>query len=150
MKAKKKRLRILVRILKSTNTDKMLLTYLCFVLLDALVIWILEPQITSYPDALWYCYAVGSTVGFGDMVTTSFLPKMLSVLLTIYTLLVTAIVTGVLTNYYTQTIESNNEETVTAFMDRLERLEELSPEELKELSGKIKKFRENRRTDTEE
>ncbi len=138
-----KRLRILRNILVRTKTDRILLGYLVFVLLSALLILIFDPAITHYGDALWYCYAVVSTAGFGDVVATVMLSKMLSVLVTAYSTIVIAVVTGVVVNFYTQIIDMQRKGTVTAFMDRLEHLDTMSKEELKELSAQIKRFNDN-------
>lgn len=138
-----KRLRVLRNILVRTKTDKILLVYLAFVLICALLIVIVDPAITSYSDALWYCYAVISTAGFGDIVATTVISKLLSLLVTAYSVIVIAIVTGVVVNFYTQIIELQRKETLTAFMDKLEHLETMSKEELKEISAQVKKFNDN-------
>ena len=64
------------------------------------------------------------------------LEKMCSVLLTIYSLFVVAIATGVVVNFYTQDVEMQRKETLAMFMDQLERLPELSREELENISRK--------------
>ena len=139
------RLRVLKRILRNTGADKVMVSYTGFVLVDALLIWVTEPTIRTYREALWYCYAVISTAGFGDVVVTHPLPRILSFILTAYSVLVIAIVTGVVVNYYTNMIEIKNKETITAVLDQMERLPELSKEELKELSARVSKMRGNNR-----
>lgn len=138
-----KRLRVLRNILVRTKTDKILIAYVVFVLVCALMILIVDPAITRYGDALWYCYAVISTAGFGDVVATTLFSKILSLFVTMYSTIVIAIVTGVVVNFYTQIIEMQQKETITAFMDKLEHLENMSKEELKEISAKVKKFNDN-------
>ena len=115
--------------------------FVLFLLADAAVIRLVEPDIHRYGDALWYCYAVISTAGFGDIVTVTLIGKICSVLLTIYTIFVVAIVTGVVVNFYTQLVEMQQKETLAMFMDKLERLPELSKEELEHISQKVRKFR---------
>ena len=66
---------------------------------------------------------------------------MCSVLLTIYSLFVVAIATGVVVNFYTQMVETQRKETLAMFMDQLERLPELSREELENMSRKVRRFR---------
>ena len=90
------------------------------------MIQLVEPDINRYGDALWYCYAVISTAGFGDVVAVTYIGKMCSVLLTIYSIFVVAIATGVVVNFYTQMVELQRKETLAMFMDQLERLPELS------------------------
>ena len=140
-----KKLKILKIILKQTYTDRILTGYFAFVLLSALIIWVTEPAITSYVDSLWYCYEVFSTTGFGDVVVTTFLPKILSVVITLYSALVLALITGVIVNFYTELMKRTNMETIEVFFDKIERLPELSRNELEELSQNVKKFRGGQR-----
>ncbi|MEQ2842771.1 potassium channel family protein [Dorea longicatena] len=136
-----KKLRMLWGILRHTHADRILLGFVLFLLADAAIIQIVEPDINRYGDALWYCYAVISTAGFGDIVAVTFIGKACSVFLTIYTLFVVAIVTGVVVNFYTQLVELQRKETLAAFMDKLERLPELSKDELETISRNIKRYR---------
>lgn len=136
-----KKLRMLWGILRHTHADRILLGFVLFLLADAAIIQIVEPDINRYGDALWYCYAVISTAGFGDIVAVTFIGKTCSVFLTIYTLFVVAIVTGVVVNFYTQLVELQRKETLAAFMDKLERLPELSKDELETISRNIKRYR---------
>lgn len=106
---KGKKLRILSSILKQTKADKMLIGYFVFVLVDAFAIFLLEPGIKNYFDALWYCFSVITTTGFGDVVVTTASAKIATVLLSIYSVLIIAIVTGVVVNYYTKIIEERND-----------------------------------------
>lgn len=140
-----KKLRILRNILVRTKTNRILIAYLVFVLFSALLILLFDPSITRYGDALWYCYAVISTAGFGDVVVTTMFSKVVSVLVTAYSTIVIAIVTGVVVNFYTEITELQRKETLTAFMDKLERLDSLSKEELTEISSQVKRFNDNLR-----
>ena len=136
-----KRLKLLWIILKRTKATQIILGFVLFLFANAAVIQLVEPNINRYGDALWYCYAVISTAGFGDFVAVTFIAKICSVLLTIYAIFVIAIVTGVVVNFYTQMVEMQRKETLIMFMDKLERLPELSKEELESISRKVREFR---------
>lgn len=136
-----RKLKVLVGILKRTRADKILVGFIVFLFVVAAVIELAEPDINRYGDALWYCYAVISTAGFGDVVAVTFIGKICSALLTVYAIFVTAIVTGVVVNFYTQMVEMQRKETIAMFMDQLERLPELSREELENISQKVRKLR---------
>lgn len=136
-----RRLKVLAGILKRTRADKILVGFIVFLFVVAAVIELAEPDINHYGDALWYCYAVISTAGFGDVVAVTFIGKICSALLTVYAIFVTAIVTGVVVNFYTQMVEMQRKETIAMFMDQLERLPELSREELESISQKVRKLR---------
>ena len=142
---KKRPLHIIRNVLKQSHTDKVLWIYFAFVIVSAFLIWIFEPGISKFTDALWYCYAVISTAGFGDIIVTGPLPKILSVAVTVFSMFVVALVTGVATNYYMQLISIRNNETLEAFIDKLEHLPDLSHEELEELSRRVTLFRKTRK-----
>ena len=133
-----KKLRLLRRILRQTGADKTWTGFAVFFLVCAGIIWLWEPAITTYGDALWYCFAVVTTIGFGDVTVTTHLARVLSVLLSLYAVMVIAIVTGVVVNYYNQLVALRQKESLTALMDRLERLPELSQEELEQIARRVR------------
>ena len=98
----------------------------------------IEPDINSYRSALWYCYEVFSTVGFGDKVCVTPLGRILTGLVTIVSLLVVAIVTGVVVAYYNDIVSIKYKLTKAEILDKLEHLPELSKEELEMLSKDIR------------
>ncbi len=136
-----KRLKILKTILKQTKADQVLFTYILSIFLLAFIIFLAEDTFPSYGDALWYCYEVISTIGFGEFTVVTLTARLCSVFLTVYSLLVIAIITGVITNYYIQLTQLRNNETVVNFIDKLENLPQLSKEELQQLSENVHKFR---------
>ena len=62
-------------------------------------------------------------------------------MLSIYAIFVIAIATGVVVSYYNQTVRTKLGESKELLLDKLEHLHELSLEELKNLSDKVKKLR---------
>ena len=135
-----KKLRILKGILQKTGASKILLAFLVFFLADALVIMLVEPEIHTYGEAIWYCYSVFSTAGFGDVVAVTTIGRILSILLTIVTLLVVGLVTGVIVAFYNDMVSVKYKASKAEILDDLEHLDTLSKEELQELSEKIKKI----------
>ena len=128
-------------IFRETGANRLLYSYLIFVFISALLILIFEPGITTFEDAIWYCYAVVSTAGFGDIVVHTPLAKLISVVVTIYSSIIIAMLTAVVVNYYNEILSIRQQETLLAFFDKLERLPELTPEELKDLSEKVRNYR---------
>jgi threonine/homoserine/homoserine lactone efflux protein len=54
----------------------------------------------EYANALWYCFAVVTTIGFGDMTAVSTIGRILSVILGIYGIIVVALITSIIVNFY--------------------------------------------------
>lgn len=136
-----KKLKLLKIVIKRTGADKILSGFVIFTLLVAFIISLIEPNINSWWDGIWYCYSVISTVGFGDMLVVSVISKILSMLLTVYSVIVIAIITGVIVNFYNESRKAQMNESLAIFLDKLEHLPDLSKDELKEISQKIKKIR---------
>lgn len=137
-----RKLKILKRVLKNTGADKLLISFVIAFFIASLIIWLWEPNITSFSDAVWYCYAVFSTVGFGDEIAVTYVGRIISVILSILSLLVIALVSGVIVAFYTDIVSIRYKTSKAEIADKLERLPELSKEELTELSETIKKLRE--------
>ena len=135
-----RRLRILNFVMKRTHMYPIIMSFLVFTFIDAFVILMAEPGITSYADALWYCYVVMATVGFGDIVAVTFIGRVASVLITVYALFVFAMATGVVVNFHAQLIEIQQKDTIAAFADKMQHLPEMSKEELTHISENVKKF----------
>lgn len=138
-----RKLTVLYRLLKRTGASKILFSYVLYVLAASLVVFLVDPNINSYADALWYNYAVISTIGFGDIVASALITKILSLTVTIYSTIIIAIITGIIVNYYNQILELQKKDTLTAFMVQLEHLPDCSKEELAELSDRVRQFNTN-------
>ena len=136
-----KKLRILRMVLHKTKADRLVLGFVVFLLVVSGILWAVEPGMTTYREALWYCYAIISTSGFGDFVAVTFVGRVCSILVTIYAIFVIGIVTGVVVSYFQQTVQVQFEDSKMAFLDKLERLPELSKEELEEMARKARKLR---------
>ena len=137
---KKKRRRLLIKTFRDTGVDKIVGSFLIFFLIAVLVVWIFEPTITDYFDRFWYCFVSMATIGFGDISATTLIPRIVTVLLWLYAVVVLAIFTAVLTSFFMDAAKLKANESVREFMGELERLPELSKEELTKLSERVKKF----------
>ncbi len=135
--------RIMWNVLKRTGADKLLYGYLVLLLVISFVIVLVEPDINTYFDGLWYCYNVLSTIGLGDTIAVTFVGKVLSIILSVYSILIIAVIPGVITSFYLEVIKLRTNESMEKFLYDLERLPELSEKELGEISEKVKKFNKN-------
>lgn len=95
-----KKLKILLNIIRETYVPEILLGFLLMIIACSSIFLTVEDSINEYGDALWYAFALVTTIGFGDITATSLIGRILSVFLGIYGIVVVAIITSVIVNFY--------------------------------------------------
>lgn len=138
-----KRLRMLWIVLKRSGAERALIGFLIVFLVCALIIMLFDPGIESYGDALWYLWEVSTTVGLGDYTTVSAVARIVTVICSIVGIITTAAITGIIVDYFSEIRQSQLGESLSEFLDSLERLPELDHEELVHISERVKKFRKD-------
>ena len=108
------KIKLLIDIIIKTHTFDAIVGLLAFVIAFSFLFPMVEENITNYWDAMWYCFAVITTIGFGDFYATSLIGRILTVVLGIYGIIVVAILTSVVVNFYNEV--SAKEKTI----DRIE------------------------------
>ena len=68
----------------------------------SLVLTMVEPAMSKFVDALWYCFALVTTIGFGDITAVTAVGRALSVVLGIYGIVVVALITSIIVNFYSE------------------------------------------------
>ncbi len=135
-----KKTRLIKIILKRTGALKFLTTYIIIFAGVSIGVWIVEPNIKTPIDSVWYCFSVATTIGFGDITAVTILGRAMSIFLSICSILIIAVVPGIITSYYIESTKIKENESIAKFLDDLEHLPELSKEDLQILSEKVKKF----------
>lgn len=135
-KTKHRDLRIFWSIVKQCRFEKVMAAFAACFFLAALIIFLREPGIASYGDAMWYCFVACTSIGFGDMVAVTALGRIVTAILTIFELIVLALLSGVVVSHYLEVVHAREKVTATAFLDKMEHLTELDYDELKQIQDK--------------
>lgn len=114
--------RALRKIIRKTYAGEVIFGLLLLMVAFSLVLMIVEDNIHNFWDAMWYCYMLVTTIGFGDITSVTVLGRIISVILGIYGIVVVAILTSIIVNFYTETRtkEEEKEETITIEDNTLE------------------------------
>ena len=91
---------ILLRIMKKTYAGEILLGLFLLMIAFSLVLMHNEDSIHTFEDALWYCFAVITTIGFGDFAAVTAIGRILTVILGVYGIIVVSILTSIIVNFY--------------------------------------------------
>ena len=128
------------KVLRRTGTLKIFISFLLFLCAAAAALTVLEPDIDTFGDGLWYCFVAATTIGFGDLCVTTGLGRLITGFTALYGILMTAMVPGVVVSYYMEYLKIREKETISIFLEKLERLPELSKEELEQISQRVREF----------
>ena len=91
------------KVVRKTNAAEILFGMLLLIIAFSLVLPILEEDIPDFSSALWYSFAIISTIGFGDVAAVSILGRLLSAILGICGLMVVSVVMSIAVNFYNET-----------------------------------------------
>ena len=105
---------VLLNIVHKTYAGEILTGLLLLVVAFSLVLMHNEESIHSFDDALWYCFAVITTIGFGDIAAVSLVGRILTVILGLYGIVAVAILTSIIINFYSEVKDKNDDESIDA------------------------------------
>lgn len=120
----------LMQIIKKTYTIEILYGLFTLIVATSIIFINVETCFNNYGDALWYCFAIVTTTGFGDFVAQTFVGRLLTVMLGIYGIIVVALITSIIVNFYNETAIKKPDLEIKEAVEKLEkeRQEEVIPE----------------------
>ena len=95
--------KVLFKIIINTFALEVLFGLLATMVAGALVLLSFEESFTNFGDALWYCFATVTTIGFGDFVATTMIGRLITVFLGVYGIVAVAVITSIIVNFYNET-----------------------------------------------
>ena len=97
------KLATLGKIIFRTYALEILFGLLTLIVASSLILMYEEPTMSYFPDAMWYCFTVVTTIGFGDFAATTLIGRLVTVILGIYGIIVVAVITSIVVNFYNET-----------------------------------------------
>ncbi len=124
-------------IFRQTHMARFLWGFVFFYLISCTLIWILDPSIDTFWNALWFGFMIVTTIGFGDFTVTFWASRIIAALLGTYGILLSGFICGVGATYLFEKVRMGREETVSEMVWQLEHLDSLSDEQIKSLKNRI-------------
>ena len=87
-------------IVRQTYAAEIIGGLLLLIFVFSFMLMIFESNIKNYGDGLWYCFAIVTTIGFGDIAATSLIGRIMSVILGVYGIVVVALITSIIVAFY--------------------------------------------------
>ena len=111
------RLDLIAKIIRKTYASEVLIGLLFLIVAFALMMSSVDPGIPSFAEGLWYCFAIVTTIGFGDITATTIVGRILSVILGMYGIIVVALITSVIVNFYGEVRNEDDNKSETSDAD---------------------------------
>lgn len=96
------RLDVLREIVRETYAMEIIFGLLLLIVAFSYVLKYLDPAFNTFEEGLWYCFAVVTTIGFGDVTPVTTTGRVLSVILGLYGIIVVALITSIIVNFYSE------------------------------------------------
>ena len=103
-------MKTLTRIIRKTYATEIIFGLVLLMMTFSFLLTAVEPNMPDYLDALWYCFALVTTIGFGDVTAVTLPGRILSAILGIYGIVVVALITSVIVNFYGEMKKENRTE----------------------------------------
>ena len=132
--------RMLGNILRHTGFAHITAIFGVLFLFCSLMVWLADPGCLTFGDGMWFSFEAVSTIGFGDIEAAGPIARAATVVLSIFSVFYIALITGVVVNYCSNLTKARQKDTLANFVDSLEHLEEKTPEELAELSARVREY----------
>ena len=97
------KVKVLFKIILRTYALEVILGLFTMMVAASILLTLYEDTITTFPDALWYSFAVVTTIGFGDFAAQTPIGRILTVMLGVYGIIVVAVITSIIVNFYNET-----------------------------------------------
>ena len=104
------KLDILKDIARKTYAAEIIFGLLLLMVTFSYVLKYTDDTFATFWDGLWYCFAVVTTIGFGDLTATNAVGRIITVILGIYGIVVVALITSIIVNFYGEMKRAEPEE----------------------------------------
>ncbi len=94
------KLDVLREIVRKTYAAEIILGLILLMVAFSFVLKFMDDTFQSFWDALWYCFAVVTTIGFGDITPANAVGRVITVVLGVYGIVVVALITSIIVNFY--------------------------------------------------
>ncbi len=131
-------------ILHTNGLNKVVTFTFALIFVSAIPIYLVEPRITTYEDALWWSIVTTTTVGYGDMSPVTFIGRSVAVILMLIGIGLISMLTGSIATYFLRTEKKKQPSSVEFIQKELDRYEQLTGNDIDTMIVLLTKLKEEK------
>ncbi|MFG6146720.1 potassium channel family protein [Halobacillus sp. B23F22_1] len=140
----KQNLKPFFKILRTNGLDRVFTLSFLLIFGAAVIIKIVEPEIESFSDGVWWSIVTATTVGYGDISPDTMVGRLIAVILMLIGIGLIGMLTGAITTFFVKEQKSQHP-TVSFIRHQLSRYEDLTLDEMKQLAVLMEEMKEEKR-----
>ncbi|NDI36359.1 potassium channel family protein [Chengkuizengella sediminis] len=130
----------IIDIMQINGLNKVIAAVFALIFIASVPIYLVEPSVESYDDAIWYSIVTATTVGYGDFSPETPWGRMIAVVLMVFGIGLIGMVTGSVATYFMEGQKQENPK-VDYLKKELDRVDELTNEEIDTMIDMLHKLK---------
>lgn len=116
-------------VLQTNGLDKLLIITMIMLFVIPIPVILVEPEINTFPDALWWAIVTTTTVGYGDISPTTGIGRFLAVVLMLVGIGIIGTFTSAITSYFSRENELSHDKEVLQIIQKIEDVDNITKED---------------------
>lgn len=117
----RKNISLFTKFIKETHLDKLLTVVIVTIISSSIAFYLLEEPTLSFIDSLWYVLVTITTVGYGDIIPTTIVGRIIGIILIIIGIFVFSTLTAAISSIYTKRIENETRDEIDQRLEKIEK-----------------------------
>ena len=92
--------KVAANFLKKTYLDKIIAIAILFIVAVTVLVWMVDSSIVDFRTAIWYTFASMTSTGYGDVVPTSSLGRLIGIIAMVGGIVIFSLITAIISSAY--------------------------------------------------
>ena len=111
--------KVAANFLKKTYLDKIIAIAILFIVAVTVLVWMVDSSIVDFRTAIWYTFASMTSTGYGDVVPTSSLGRLIGIIAMVGGIVIFSLITAIISSAYVSKLNRDKRKDLESKIDNL-------------------------------